>query len=100
MFSEDMKAILSLMFVVFITGCGITGSVVQNIEQLETIEERDAAYLENALELEDISNCYKIQTQPIRESCFIALAQLTGDDSICKHLLGDTLRSACRDGVQ
>ena len=94
-----MKRILALILILSLTGCAITGRVVQEIEEAETQEEKDTAALEKAISEKDISICYNIQTQPIREVCFIGLAKESGDASICNNLLGRSLREQCKEGV-
>ena len=44
---------------------------------------------------EDVSVCYPIETQNIREQCFMLLAEKTKDESICRNLLG-SLRETCK----
>ena len=55
--------------------------------------------LEKAIAEKDISVCYNIQTQNIREICFIKLAQELNDPSICNNLLGESLKSSCKAGI-
>ena len=84
---------LGLLLVV-LTGCGITGRVVEQVEKQPTQEESDLASLNIALAEKDVSVCYPIETQPIREQCFMQLAEELKDESICRNLMG-SLRKAC-----
>ena len=83
---------LILVCMLFLTGCTITGTAVAEIEPT-TLLHRDKANYDSALVEEDISYCYSIQTQPIREECFLALAQKLQDPTICNNLLGSLQRS-------
>jgi len=95
-----MNKILALILVlVFLTGCEITGRVVQEIGDQQTQEEKDQASLEQALAEKDVSICYSIQTQPVREVCFISLARELKDESICNNLLGKTLKNSCKSAI-
>ena len=91
-----MKRILSLLLLfVFLTGCGMTGKVVEEIEKQPTQEENDLNALNIALAEKDVSVCYYIETQPVREQCFMLLAEELKDASICKNLM-DSLRTTCQ----
>ena len=95
-----MKRIIALILVlVFLAGCGITGRVVEEIEEQQTQEEKDTSSLEQALAEKDVSKCYGIQTQNIREVCFIGLAKELNDASICNNLLGRSLKNSCKAGI-
>lgn len=99
-----MKRILILItllitLLVFLTGCEITGKVVEEIEQQMTQGEKDFLELNNALGDQDVSICYSIQTQGIREDCFITLAKDLQDPSICNNLLGISLKDSCKENI-
>ena len=87
------------MLIIFLTGCSITGRVIEEVEKVPTQEEKDQADLEKAIDEQDVSICYSIQTQPVREACFTKLAQELKDPSICKNLLG-SLREYCKAGIE
>ena len=93
------KIILAILLMFLITGCSITGRVIQEAEKVSIQEDRDQADLEKALTTKDVSMCYYIQTQPTRESCFMKLAQELKDPSICNNLMG-SLRESCKAGIQ
>jgi len=91
-----MKAIFSIILIlIFLTGCGITGQVVSEIEEQQTLEQKDQESMEDALSKGEVSLCYGIQTQDIRETCFIELAKKLKDSSICNNLLGKTIKQSC-----
>ena len=91
-----MKRILCLILIlVFLTGCTITGRIVEEVEKQLNQEEKDQLNLEKAINEKDVSICYLIQTQNIREQCFIFLAKELNDNSICNNLLG-SLRKNCK----
>ena len=91
-----MRRILSLLLlVIFLTGCGMTGKVVEEIENQPTKEDSDLNALNVALAEKDVSVCYYIETQPVREQCFMLLAEELKDPSICKNLMG-SLRTTCQ----
>ena len=95
-----MKRIFALILVLmFLVGCGITGRVVEEIEEYPTQEKKDMANLEKALDKKDVAACYSIQTQGVREACFIGLAKELGDPSICNNLLGRSLRNSCKENI-
>ncbi|MBD3355265.1 hypothetical protein GF361_04740 [Candidatus Woesearchaeota archaeon] len=94
-----MKKILSLLIVlVFLTGCGITGKIIEEVEEQPTQEEKDQAKLDEAVEEKDVSKCYYIQEQLIREECFKVLAKELNDPSICNNLLGG-LKESCKEEI-
>ena len=93
------RLILLLVMIVILTGCGITGRVVQEVEEIPTQNEKDQAELEAAVSSKDVSACYGIETQPTREVCFILLAKELNDPDICNNLLGKTLRESCKAGI-
>lgn len=95
-----MRQILILiMLLVVLTGCQITGKVVEEIEEQQTQEEKDYIELNQAIAEKDISVCYSIQTQQIREECFISLAKELNDPSICNNLLGKALKDSCKENI-
>lgn len=93
------KILLLAVLVIFLTGCGITGKVVQEIEQQPTQDEKEQAMLDEAISEKDVTKCYTMQTQHIREACFMKLAQELKDPSICMNLLGKSLRDTCKAGI-
>ena len=94
-----MKYIVAVIAVLLLlSGCGITGKIVEEVENQPTQSEKDQAALEKAIENKDVSICHKLQDQPTRESCFIALAKETGDKSICYNLMG-SLRESCKERI-
>jgi len=95
-----MKRILGLIAIlILITGCEITGRVVQEVENQTTQADRDIDNLEKAVKEDDLALCYKIQNQQIREDCFIQMAQLRENPSICNNLLGNSFREQCRESI-
>ena len=64
------KILLLIVLSLFLTGCGITARVVEEIEEQPTQEEKDLMILDKALSEKDASICYPIQDQPTREKCF------------------------------
>ena len=91
-----MRQIIALaMLLVLVTGCGITGRVVEEIEEQPTQEDADVNTLNIALAEKDVSVCYSIETQPTREQCFILLAKELEDPMICNNLMG-SLRETCK----
>ena len=96
-----MKKILSLIvLLLFLTGCGITGKVVEEVKEQSTQEEKDSVDLYRAMAEKDVSVCYSIQTQPVREECFIKLAEELKDPSICDNLLGKSLKDSCKENIE
>ena len=94
-----MKRIIPiLILLIFLTGCGITGRVVEEIEDQKTQEDQDLDKINLALAEKDVSICYPIETQPVREQCFILLAKELQDPSICKNLIG-SLRTTCNSVI-
>ena len=94
-----MRKILSLiLLLVFLTGCGITGRVVEKVEKQMNQEQKDLIDLNLALSEKDVAMCYQIQTQPVREQCFMLLAKELDDASICRNLMG-SLRTTCKTVV-
>ena len=90
-----MKRILSLiLLLVLLTGCTITGKVVDEMDKQPTKADKEVVALDKAIADKDIMQCYYIQTQQIREKCFLSLAQELNDSSICKNLLG-SLKESC-----
>ncbi|MBW2992470.1 hypothetical protein KY345_04600 [Candidatus Woesearchaeota archaeon] len=82
------KILLLLSVCILLTGCGITGKVVESLDQeVEAQLESDYSKLVDALDKEDPTPCYYIMTQNIREDCFIRLAKKTDDKSVCSNLL-------------
>ncbi len=98
----DMKhtLLLFLMIGVLLSGCTMTGRAVQEVEKVPSLEERDSEDIKKAVDEKDITICYSIQTQHIREACFIKLAQEMEDPSICSNLLGKSLKESCKAGIE
>ncbi len=95
-----MKRILILLtLLIVLTGCGITGKVVEEVKEQQTQEEKDTDNLIQAISEEDVSICYDLQTQNIREECFKSLAKDLHDPSICNNLLGRSLRDDCKEDI-
>ncbi len=88
-----------MFLIILLVGCEITGRVVEEIENTPTQEEKNQIDLENALAEKDISVCYGIQSQLIRDDCFVLLAKELRDESICNNLLGKSLRNSCKDNI-
>lgn len=88
------RLLIILALLVLLTGCGITGRVVQEVEKQPTQSDNDLNALNIALAEKDVSVCYPIETQPIREQCFMLLAKELKDTSICRNLIG-SLRETC-----
>ncbi len=94
-----MKKILSLLLLlIFLTGCGITGRIIDEVEEQPVQTEKDQARLDEAVEEKDVSNCYYIQDQLLREECFKTLAKELNDPSICDNLLGG-LKESCKEEI-
>ena len=88
-----------ILLLVFLTGCTITGRVIEEIDKQPTQEEKDQVSLEKAVKEKDVGACYFIQTQPVREVCFILVAKELKDPSVCNNLLGKSLRNSCKAGI-
>lgn len=95
-----MKAVIALILLFLISGCGFTGNVVNELSEQPTQLETDQSALADAVSSEDVYICYNILSQQVRESCFIQLAQIMDDPSICDNLLGNDLRASCIVGIQ
>ena len=98
-----MKKLIALILLIFLTGCSIeelTGRVAQEVEKVPTQLETDQANLEKALSEREVSPCYSIQNQEIREDCFISVANELSDPRICNNLLGNSLRNQCKAGIE
>ena len=96
-----MKYIIALLLVVslFVSGCGITGMVVNEMEEAKDAEEKDLDSLNVALLERDVTVCYPIESQHVREQCFMQLAEELKDVKICRNLLG-SLRETCKTVAQ
>lgn len=95
----NKKTIALLIFLLFLTSCTITGKAVEEIKKQPTQQERDLTNLAQAQQEKDVSYCYYIENQPIREECFLSLAQQLNDPSICSNLLG-SLKESCLSSLQ
>lgn len=82
------KLIFFLLSCVLISGCGITGKVIETLDsEVEAQLEKDYSKIIDALDKKDPTMCYYIMTQEVREDCFMRLAVHADDQSICKNLL-------------
>ena len=79
--------IITILILILLTGCTITGFVAKEIEDTETVDEKDLKLLTQAIDEKDTSKCNYIQVQNIREQCFTSLAEILNDKSICDSLL-------------
>ena len=86
-----------LLILLLLTGCTITGVPFVEVEKL-TLEDKDKSRLEGAIQEQDVSECFSIQTQLIREKCFVTLAQDLQDEAICNNLLGE-LKDKCKKEI-
>lgn len=93
-----MKPAIIVFLLILVTGCTITGKVVEEIEEQPTMEIKESAEITKAIQTKDIKICYYIQSQKVREDCFIQLAKELNDPSICKNLLG-SLRDICKNNI-
>jgi len=95
-----MRIAIAILLIIFISGCGMTGRVVEEVQEQSSQQDTDKISLTQAIAQKDVTKCYGIQNQPIRESCFIQLAQITNDTSICNNLFGRSLKNTCKKAIQ
>lgn len=80
---------LTFIFLVFVSGCEITGKVVEDISDIDYkgLTEKDADHYKEALKEKSADMCNYIQKQEAREDCFIDMAEFLQDKKICDNLL-------------
>jgi PBP1b-binding outer membrane lipoprotein LpoB len=91
----NLKIISIIAIIILLTGCQITGYVTKEISKAETVEDKDLKLMAEAVNEKSPSKCNFIQTQNIREQCFISLASILNDSSICNSLLAPSPRDKC-----